>query len=388
MKILIDENIPYAQAFFGGFGEVVRFPGRELTAEQLADADALLVRSITKVNQDLLSQAQQLKFVGTATIGEDHIDKALLAKKGIAFSSAPGCNAVSVAQYILSALWQLEQNYGFDLSQKTVAIIGVGNIGSVLAKMLKAMAIEVILCDPFVDQQSVNLQADFVEYEQALKTADVITFHTPLTRTGTQPTYHMLNAESLRWFKADVCLLNASRGEVIDNQALLDHINWRSQQKWPEIKLVLDVWEGEPEPMAELIAVADISTAHIAGYSLEGKARGTEMLYQAFCQQLTHTDVAKQISLAAILPKFESENLTNPLASAELPINIDEIKSLALKIYDIRRDHLLFHQHLKQKGFDWIRKNYPIRREWSALKLENSHNSQKAEQLLQLGFDI
>ena len=377
MNIFIDENIPYAEDFFADIGDITRFAGRELNAEQVSEADILLVRSITKVNQALLEQSSKLSFVGTATIGEDHIDKSLLSQKGITFTSAPGCNAISVAEYVISSLCVLAEKYDFDLIAKTVAIIGVGNIGKALQKKLTALGVSLLLCDPEREQTD----EDFVSLKYALSHADVVTFHTPLTKSGNNPTYHLLNKDNLKLLKQDVCLINASRGEVIDNAALLDEIIRREKTEELAIKLVLDVWENEPTPLVELIEHTDIASAHIAGYSLEGKARGTEMLYQAVCQHLT-LPVTKQ--LENMLP---TPSVTHLKLNSEYPSG-SQLKSAIHLVYDPRRDDALFRNFLAINGFDWLRKNYPIRREWSSLKLERISNNEKGLNFSKIGFDV
>lgn len=380
LNILIDENIPYAEQFFSGLGQITRFAGRELSPEQLVDADVLLVRSITKVNQSLLSQANRLKFVGTATIGEDHINKPLLAERGIAFCSAPGCNATSVAEFVISALLVLYDRYKYDFIGKTVAIVGVGNIGKRLTQRLSTLGCQILFCDPVRQAAETGLE-HFVTLETALSEADIITFHTPLTRDGEHPTFHLLNQDNLALLKENVVLINSCRGEVIDNQALLNHIEQRENEGRQAIKLILDVWENEPNPMPELISKAELATAHIAGYSLEGKATGTEMLYQAVCQRF---GFEVQYQLAEFLPKAKLSyvKLTNDVST------VAELQSLVHSVFDVRRDDELFRTLLNEQGFDWLRKNYPIRREWSSLQVEIEKRSSNSIDLLQLGFAI
>ena len=377
MNIFIDENIPYAEDFFAELGNITRFAGRELTAEQVSVADILLVRSITKVNSQLLNQAKNLSFVGTATIGEDHIDKTLLQQIGITFTSAPGCNAISVAEYVISSLYVLSEKYNFNLLDKTVSIIGVGNIGKALQNKLMALGINLLLCDPERDQT----EEDFVDLEYALTHADIVTFHTPLTSTGKSPTFHLLNEENIHLLKQDVCLINASRGEVIDNQALLAEAIRREKQNELPLKLVLDVWENEPTPLFELIKYTDIASAHIAGYSLEGKARGTEMLYQSVCQHL-NLPIVKRLDKLLPVPSVTNLVLNNEYQSET------QLKAAIHLVYDPRRDDALFRNLLAKNGFDWLRKNYPIRREWSSLKLERITNNEKGLNFLKIGFDI
>lgn len=380
VKILIDENIPYAEAFFSGIGEIERFPGRELSPEQLVDVDILLVRSITKVNAHLLQQANKLKFVGTATIGEDHIDKPLLAEKGIAFSSAPGCNATSVAEFVISALLVLFEKYQLDFTQKTIAIVGVGNIGKRLSQRLETLGCELLLCDPVRQQHEAGLE-HYVDLSTALSQAEIITFHTPLTRTGEHPTFHLLNEHNLALLKEDVVLINSCRGEVIDNAALYAHIQNRKANGQSPIRLILDVWENEPNPMPELIEETELATAHIAGYSLEGKATGTEMLYQQVCSLL---DLPSELTLSQFLPAADITNI-----QLENGVNgTVELKNLVHTVFDVRRDDALFRTLLNEKGFDWLRKNYPTRREWSSLQVEVEKKSTGSVNLLQLGFAI
>ncbi len=390
MKFLIDENIPFADEFFSGLGEVTRFPGRELAPEQLIDVDVLLVRSITKVDEKLIALANALKFVGTATIGEDHIDKQLLSERGIAFSSAPGCNANSVAEFVISALFVLAEKYQIDFSEKTVAVIGVGNIGQNLQQKLSVLGIELLLCDPY--RANDDSLTNYVTLEAALTKADVISFHTPLTRTGPYPTYHLLNGKNLPLLKDDVCIVNASRGEVIDNQALLTHIQFRQKHGKPAIRLVLDVWEGEPNPLKELIPFCDLTTAHIAGYSLEGKAKGTEMLYKKVCELFK---LKTSVSLANTLPKglitdihLDYKVESNKEKSLGLKLSSTSLlKVLIHTVYDVRRDDGVFRHNLDKNSFDWIRKNYPIRREWSSISV-NCNHPEVADFLRLLGFNI
>ncbi|WP_127024584.1 4-phosphoerythronate dehydrogenase [Rheinheimera mangrovi] len=373
MKIYADENMPYVKDFFAELGEVTLVNGRTLTAEQIVDADVLLVRSVTKVNQQLLSKSPQLKFVGTATIGTDHIDQSYLQQRGIGFSSAPGCNAQSVVEYVLSSIFVLAEKYQWNLQQKTVGVVGVGNIGRLLVNALEALSIKVLCCDP----QRAAAEPDFphIPFEQLLPQADVVSFHVPLIKTGPDATVDLLNSRTLKLLKPDCAVINACRGEVTNNQDLL--VEAQSGLKRP---LVLDVWANEPEPDLRLIPYTDIASAHIAGHSIEGKARGTEMLYQAFCQQL---GLSPAKTLAQVLPE--------PQVS-ELKINSNfgllDVQNLSRLLYDVRRDDALFRfymmQDKKTQGFDWLRKSYPPRREYSSVRLTGQ---EVPEFLTTLGFN-
>ncbi|WP_448213358.1 4-phosphoerythronate dehydrogenase [Colwellia sp. MEBiC06753] len=384
MNIYFDENMPFAREFFAKMSSdsgllennLISFKGRELTSEQLVDADILLVRSITQVNQELLAHAKQLKFVGTATIGVDHIDQGYLAKQGISFSSAPGCNSISVAEYVTSALVVLAERYQMTLVDKTVGIVGGGNTGSRLAEKLSALGIDYKICDPFLAEGLADSQAktdnsrSYVSLDEVLA-CGIISLHVPLTNDGAYPTYHLLDATSLAALSEEQILINACRGEVVDNQALL-----ALKQQGSALKLVLDVWENEPNVLTELIPFTEIATAHIAGYSLEGKARGTEILYQALCK-------ACNFPVEKTLEQF----LPEP-AIAQVVVNqdYDEIllNHVVKMVYDVRRDDAIFRQQLPRFGFDHIRKTYPARREFSSVAIL-SENVQ-LNPLFQLGF--
>lgn len=370
MQIFADENMPLVQQFFAEFGDVHLFNGRTVTAKQVAEADVLLVRSVTGVNQQLLAENTRLCFVGTATIGVDHIDQTYLSQRDIPFYSAPGCNAQSVVEYVLSSLWVLAEKYQWTLPEKTVAIVGVGNIGSRLAKALALLNIRVLLCDPLRHR----VEADFphVDFATVCLEADVISFHTPLTTSGEYPTRHLINPHTLLQLKPDCALINASRGAVIDNQALLAAAT--HGQRRP---LVLDVWENEPAILTDLLPLTDIATAHIAGHSVEGKARGTQMLYQRLCQQLSTPEKLQLPDLLAV-PAMEKLQISQNFG-------LPDVQNLARVLYDVRRDDAIFRHSLQSIGFDAIRKSYPARREFSSLQLSGPAIP---GWLLQLGFGL
>ncbi len=388
MKIFFDENMPFAQEFFSELchlnmghngdeqGELIPFSGRTLTAEQVADADVLLVRSITQVNEQLLHLNDKLSFVGSATIGTDHIDQHYLAKRNIPFHSAPGCNAISVAEYVLSALVVLAERYLLDLSSLTVGIVGGGNTGSRLSEKLLALGIEHKICDPLLaekqaeNQRQQQAQGDPIDRTDKRKyvslaevlACDVISLHVPKVVGGAHPTFQLLNEENLTQLHDEQILISACRGDVIDNHALL-----ALKQAGHGLKIVLDVWQGEPDVLEALIPYTEIATAHIAGYSLEGKARGSEMLYQALCQQLK------------IEPKYQLANFLPPasIPAIEINQNFSQIllNQLVKMVYDVRRDDAIFRQQLFTQGFDSLRKNYPVRREFSAVTVTLSPNT-------------
>lgn len=380
MKIFADENIPYAKQLFGQFGEVQTFAGRSVTANDIAGADVLLVRSITKVNEALLAHSPNIQFVGTATIGEDHIDKAYLNKQNIEYTSAPGCNAVSVAEYVIACLCVIEQQQRKSWRDKTVAVIGYGNIGKALVERLKHLAVNVLVVDPFETvAKAPNVRQ--VSIEQALTQADIISFHTPLTKDTNEPTFHLLNQTNIGLIKQDATLINASRGEVIDNKALLKLMKNKTPEQRKAFTLVLDVWENEPNILTELIDYTTIATAHIAGYSLEGKANGTQMLADALAAKV---GIETQLNIKDLLPTADITELELVDGKEQQ----DSLNSSILAVYDPRRDDKLFREHINGLGFDWLRKNYPIRRQWQTVTLNAAKKSQDLSIFSKLGFDI
>ncbi|MCW0503878.1 4-phosphoerythronate dehydrogenase [Aeromonas piscicola] len=371
MKIVVDENMPHALELFAEFGEVIPLPGRQMQAADLQDADVLLVRSVTRVDAELLATSPRLGFVGTATIGTDHVDKALLAERGIPFFSAPGCNKYSVGDYVLSALLVLAERHELNLSEMSLAVIGAGNTGECVAGKAEALGMRVLRCDPPRARAAAQAGA-FVDYQSALG-ADIVSFHVPITHEGPDATFHLLDEQVIAARPAGQILVNASRGEVWDNRALLAR-----QQGLEPLRLVMDVWEGEPEPLRALVPHTEIATPHIAGYSLEGKARGTWMLYQALCQQLGR---AARQDLQSLLPAPEVRALT-PGQPADQAL----IKQLVHLIYDVRRDDARFRNRIELPGsFDEQRKHYPERRELSSLHVCGPF---AGDTLARLGFGI
>ncbi|MBY4678109.1 4-phosphoerythronate dehydrogenase PdxB [Marinobacterium arenosum] len=372
LLIVADENMPAVEQMFGHLGTVRRLPGRTLSATQVADADLLLVRSVSRVDGGLLA-GSKVRFVGTATIGTDHVDQAWLAGQGIAFSAAPGCNADAVVDYVLSSLSHLAAERGFSLADKTVGIVGVGNVGGRLQARLQALGIKVLLNDP----PRAEHEPGFVSLEQLIAEADILCLHTPLTRGGDYPTHHLFDAERLAQLKPGAILLNAGRGPVIDNRALLARLDARQ-----DLTLVLDVWEHEPVVDRALAAHCAIATPHIAGYSLDGKIRGTYMLYQAWCRSQGRQP---EQPLAHYLPPAP----VSLLALGEQADTLDPVRLC----YDPYRDDRALRQTLhlppqaRAEAFDRLRKQYPVRREFSTLNLRGGDAAQR-QWLAGLGFRL
>lgn len=360
MLIVADENIPLLEEFFAGFGEIRRVHGRSVDADAVRDADVLLVRSITKVNRALL-EGSNVRFVGTCTIGTDHLDLDYFAEAGIRWSSAPGCNARGVVDYVLGALVTLAELEGAALAGRTYGVVGAGQVGSRLIRVLRGLGWDVKVCDP-VRQAAEG--GDYVSLDEIIAQCDVISLHTPLSKTGSHPTWHLLGAERLARLKPGTWLINAARGPIVDNQALKDVLIERD-----DLQAVLDVWEHEPGVDGELADLCVLATPHIAGYSLDGKQRGTAQIYQAYC---AFRGEPASVQLADLLPPpWLSEVALNGLA--------DPVQALAMlcrAVYDPRRDDADFRRSLtdndarQRLAFDGLRKNYPTsRREIEGLRV-------------------
>jgi erythronate-4-phosphate dehydrogenase len=371
MRIVADENIPLLDAFFNHFGEIRRLPGRSIDRAAVADADILLVRSVTPVTRELL-EGSPVRFVGTCTIGTDHLDLEYFQQAGIQWSSAPGCNARGVVDYVLGSLLTLAEIEGVDLNQRIYGVVGAGQVGGRLVKVLQGLGWDVLVCDPF---RHASEGGEFVSLEEIIQRCDVISLHTPLNKTGEHPTWHLFDHSRLQQLKQGSWLINAARGPVVDNDALYDVLLERE-----DLQAVLDVWEGEPRVNAALADLCVIATPHIAGYSLDGRQRGTSQIYQALCgflEQPTH------ISLEDLLPKPW-------LAQVTLDEGTDAtwaLNTLCRSVYDPRRDDADFRRSLvgelsQPLAFDALRKNYPPRREIEGLAVRINGESQSLQQLV------
>ena len=371
MKILVDENMPYARELFSRLGEVKPVPGRPIPKDELADAQALMVRSVTKVNASLLS-GTGVKFVGTATAGTDHVDQQWLGEAGIGFSAAPGCNAIAVVEYVFSALLMLAERDGFTLKDRTVGIVGVGNVGSRLQARLEAWGVRTLLCDP--PRADRGDAGDFRPLKELVREADILTFHTPLFKEGPYKTLHLADEALISALKPGAILINACRGRVVDNAALLARL-----EAGQDLSVVLDVWEPEPDLNVELLKRVDIGTPHIAGYTLEGKARGTTQVFEAFSAFIGHR---QQVALDTLLPAPEFGRLT-----LHGPLDQPTLKRVAHLVYDVRRDDAPLRKVAGIPGeFDKLRKNYLERREWSSLYIQ-CDDAEAASLLHKLGFN-
>ncbi|MDY4993330.1 MAG: 4-phosphoerythronate dehydrogenase [Succinivibrio sp.] len=373
MKFLCDIALPNSVEVFSQYGEVALKNGRQINADDLVDVDVLIIRSITKVNEDLLSKANKLKFVGTATAGMDHMDTALLDKKGIAYSNAQGSNCESVGDYILSVLLVLAEKYNLSFEGKSIGIVGCGFVGSQVYNKAKALGLTIVKNDPprfKTGDKTCNATLD-----EALA-CDIVTLHVPLIKDGEYKTLHLIDEQKLLKLKPNAIFINASRGNVVDNEALSVFL-----EKRPDVKVWLDVFEGEPQiNCKKLLSQVDGATAHIAGYSYESKRRANVMLANTLAHVLKLEEPK-----AYQMPKPEIESTT--LGKVE-NLDLDLIRRLVFSVYDVRRDSLMFKNCFKDaKSFDAMRSNYRERRELSSLHLLNVEDKFK-EQLSLLGFSV
>lgn len=365
MHILADENIPLVDAFFASFGEIRRLPGRSIDHVAIGQADVLLVRSVTRVDRQLL-EGSAVRFVGTCTIGTDHLDLDYFAQAGIAWSSAPGCNARGVVDYVLGSLLALAEAEGVDLSRRRYGVIGAGEVGGRLVGVLRGLGWDVLVCDP---PRQAREGGDYVGLDEIIEKCDVISLHTPLQSSGEHATFHLLDEARLERLRPGCWLINASRGAVVDNSALR-----RQLQRRPDLQAALDVWEGEPLVDVELAHLCRIATPHIAGYSLDGKLRGTAQVYQAFCAS---QGVEATVDLARLMPAAPLCGLA--FSGAATPGVV--LETLCRAVYDPRRDDAAFRRSLgadeqqRRIGFDRLRKEYPPRREIDGLQVEIAGNA-------------
>ena len=352
MKLVVDENIAFAEEAFSQFGDVLLISGRQITNEILRNADALIVRSITNIDENLL-QNTNINFVGTATIGIDHIDTIYLNENNIVFADAKGCNADSVAEYVFTALLKIAADNKLTLRNKSIGIIGVGNVGSKVLKYAEALGLKVYKNDP--PKQRAGEGNNYVSLEEAIQ-ADIITLHVPLNKTGIDKTFHLIDEKKLNEIRNNTIIINSSRGAVIDNKALLNIVDKKC------IKVILDVWEGEPSVNTNLLQKVFIGSAHISGYSLEGKVNGTIMIYDALCRFTNQPSDWE--------PKLPSvENNIIDVSSAK--IFEEKLHFIFKHIYNIETDDSEMRKMIEMDNdsrtahFDNLRKEYHLRREFN-----------------------
>lgn len=379
MKIVVDKDIPFVEEFFSTLGEVEKLDGRRITNDALTRADVLIVRSITPVNEKLLANSG-VGFVGTVTSGTEHVDLNYLEAHGIGFAGAPGCNARAVAEYVLSSLFVLMDQDGIELNCRTAGIIGCGHAGSQVRDFLQTLGVECLVNDPPLQEQSDK--GGFCEMADIFS-ADIITLHVPLVMDGIFPTFKMVDTKFLSQLKRDVILINSSRGDVIDENALLEFI---AEDK--PAGVVLDVWQNEPYINTELLSRVDIGTPHIAGYSTDARIRATRTVFCQVCEYFNSRHDSESMKTL-----FDSE--ISKLPVLEFDDDNDAIQMSVLASYDVRTDSCALSRMLElneqEQGtyFDELRSDYRNRREFPAMCVNLPAGSfLLAMKLEKLGFKV
>lgn len=329
LTFVVDSHIPFIREPLARLGDVRVLAPADIDAAAVADADALLVRTRTRCDAALLAHSK-VRFAGTATIGFDHIDRDWCEANGIRAVNAPGCNAPAVAQYVFATLARLINR---PLTQYTLGIVGVGHVGSIVERWARAMGMRVLLCDP-PRQQAEGGDGWSTLHDIAVQ-ADIVTFHTPLTRDGDCPTFHLADRNFFRSLRRAPVIINAARGPVVDTQALIDAI--RDGIVGPTI---IDTWEGEPSISRELLGLVDIATPHIAGYSLQGKIRATAMVLDELCRFFgverpplgvpEPPQVPDEVTLAAVAASYDP--MTDDRALRRHPDSFERLRDE----YDLR----------------------------------------------------
>ncbi|NKB38951.1 MAG: DUF3410 domain-containing protein [Gammaproteobacteria bacterium] len=380
LNIVADNAIPFVERFFSRIGELELLDGRQISADSLKNADLLVCRTVTNIKDDLVAESG-LRFIASPTSGLDHIDQASLCTRGIELCHAPGRNARSVSEYVLSALCVLADQQAFNLLDKKVGIIGCGHVGSDLKKLLEIIGLECLVYDPLLQKES--KQQQFCELDD-IKSCDVVSLHVPLTKSAPHPTCRMIGEDFLSGVSDDLILINTSRGDVIDEAALLNHAIEK-----PGLSLVIDVWQDEPGINTDLLKRAQIATPHIAGYSIDAKYRSTRDVFQQICDLIDIKE--RMLEKEEVFPEVEQRKIS-------LSGQQDDLSAISMAIltsYDVRSDAAALRRLLEDSVKDQdayfaeLRNNYPIRREFSSLQVEliDAENS-LTEKLQALGFPV
>ena len=336
--IIIDNKIPYIRGLAEQLGECIYLPGASISQQDVAKADILIIRTRTRCDRKLL-EGSNVRFIVTATIGYDHLDTTYLKEAGIGWTNCPGCNATSVAQYVESALILLHQTGRINLKQSTIGVVGIGHVGTQVCARAAALGLSVLRCDPPRQRSEGGY---FVSMARLQEEADIITFHTPLTTSGLDATYHLASKAFFAGLKHPCVIINTSRGEVVDTTALL-----QAMDEGKVSEAIIDTWENEPHISPALLSRSFLSTPHIAGYSADGKANATRMSLEAVARFLHREDLT-----------FNVVPPTLDIKECDIPADLYERK---LMLYDPQRDSNALRAHLE--NFENLRANYPLRRE-------------------------
>ena len=375
MKVVCDSAIPFLKGALEPYCQVVYARGSEISLDMVKDADALVVRTRTRCDADLL-EGSKVRFIATATIGYDHIDTKWCGLQGIKWTNAPGCNSWSVQQYVGSLLVTMSRSMGFAFRDKTIGVVGAGNVGSKVARLAALLGFRVLLCDP--PRARREGWGQFVTLDEIIGRSDIITLHVPLIHDGEDATFHMFDAARLAGMNSNQILINTSRGEVVDGEALKNAL---AQNR---IKAAsLDVWENEPQIDTELLSLLFTGTPHIAGYSVDGKATGTTMSVQALGKFFD-------------LPCRDWEVTEVPQSPQPLEFSIDALgktpqevlADAILHTYSIKADDAALRASVAT--FEKQRSDYPVRREFPAfsVKLLNDDSGRSTVFLREAGFNI
>ncbi|OFY73102.1 MAG: erythronate-4-phosphate dehydrogenase [Bacteroidetes bacterium RBG_19FT_COMBO_42_7] len=373
MRIIADDKIPFLKGVLEPFAEVTYLPGNQINRTNIMGSDALLVRTRTRCNSELLA-GTPVKYIGTATIGFDHIDTAFCEENSIKWISAPGCNSSSVQQYIAAALLRISAESGLSLKGRTIGIVGVGNVGSKVQNLANVLGMNVLLNDP--PRERKEGKNNFVGLDQLLIESDIITLHVPLNMDGEDRTFHMFNNEVFSKVKRRCWLINSSRGEVVETEALKNALSGERIGG-----AVIDVWEREPEIDIPLMHMAFLATPHIAGYSADGKANGTAMIVKNLCESFN-------IPLTSWYPS-EVPGTHDPVLEIDCAGKTSEeiVRKAVNHTYNIVEDDVRL--RFDPSRFEKERENYPVRREFSYYSINLNDGNEEAEKLLRdLGFKV
>lgn len=371
MKIVADDKIPFLRGVLEQYADVVYLPGKKINLAAIKDADALLIRTRTKCNEEIL-EGSSVKFIGTATIGFDHIDTKYCERNGIFWTNAPGCNSSSVQQYITAALLKMSAEFRFGLKDKTIGIVGVGNVGSKVEKIARALGMKVLLNDPPRARKEGDRK--FVLLGDILYNSDIVTVHVPLNIVGSDKTYHLFNDKSFKKMKKGAWFINSSRGEVTETAALK-----KTLDSGKLAGAVIDVWENEPDIDLELMGKTFIATPHIAGYSTDGKSNGTAIVVNSLCRHF-----------GLPLENWYPDNVPAPVQPAIIIDNKgksdeDVAREAVLHTYNISEDDLKL--RFSPSDFEKLRGDYPLRREFTSYSVSLKTEAKKTRKMLDgLGF--
>ena len=371
MRIVADDKIPFLKGALEPYAEVVYIPGKQIKMEMLKDSDALLIRTRTICNENLL-KGTSIRFIGTATIGFDHIDTDYCSKNKIIWTNAPGCNSSSVQQYIAAALLRISSEHHFSLKDKTLGIIGVGNVGSKVEKFARSVGMNVLLNDP--PRARIEGKKNFHSLNTVLSGSDILTVHVPLNIVGEDQTWHLFNEESFKKIKRGAWFLNSSRGEVSDTYSLKNALNSGMLSG-----AVIDVWENEPNIDPELLQQAFIATPHIAGYSTDGKANGTSMVVNSLTK---YFNLPSENWYPSDVPPPAS-----PYISIDCNNKSEEeiIREAVIHTYNIDKDNSML--RISIQNFEKLRGDYPVRREFTSYTINLKDGTEKVLQTMKsIGF--